>query len=110
MPARCKAFTGPGIDSALPRCLPRTVSLVRGEEGHRRIPPIVAQSGGAVLGIELKDREKLHGGNSQVGKVGNFFDEPGKVPRFSLATPGARVVGEATHMQFIDYRLGKGAF
>jgi hypothetical protein len=39
--------------------LPRAVSLVRCEEGHRCIPPVVDAVLWAILGIELKYRKKF---------------------------------------------------
>jgi hypothetical protein len=50
------------------------IGLVRGEEGERRIAPIVHDSRQAILGIEQK-RRLLDGGNVELLEYGILFIE-----------------------------------
>ena len=61
------------------RILPRAVRLVRREERHRLVAPVVdapvARRDG--LRVELEDGQQLHRGDAQLLQVGNLLDQPG---------------------------------
>ena len=74
------------------------------EEGHGRITPVVHQSGGTVLGIELEHRQELHGRDAQPLKIRNLFDEAGERAACPVREAGARVTGEAAHVHLVHDR------
>src|SRR6516225_1856246 len=56
----------------------RAVSLVRCEEGDRRIAPVVDESSRAILRIKLEDWQQLNSGNAELLEIRNLFDKAGE--------------------------------
>src|SRR5262249_42636956 len=77
---------------------PRTIGVMRREEGDRRVTPVVDLSGRAVLSVELKHRQKLHSRDAEALQIRNLFDEPCERAAFRLADSRAGMAGEAAHM------------
>jgi hypothetical protein len=75
------------------RVATRAVRVMRREERHRLVAPVVGQARRGVLRIELEDREQLDRRDAEVGQVGDFLDQTRVGTRFSGVTPelGCRV-------------------
>ena len=88
------------------RVLPRAVRLVRREERHRLVAPVVdatvpRRDG---LHVELENRQQLHRGHAQLLQVRNLLDQAGVgAPRGSRHAR-ARVPGEPTHVHLVHHR------
>ena len=83
------------------------VAHMRRKERDRRIAPVVDQAGRRVLRVELEHRHQLDRGDAQVDQVRDLVDQPGIGAAPGLGHAAARVLGEATNVQFVDHGLGE---
>src|SRR5262249_51423035 len=81
---------------------PRTVSVMRCDERHRRIAPVIDVSRWTVLGVELEYRQKLHRGDAEVLQIRNLVDQPCERPAPLVADAGAGMTREAAHVHLVD--------
>ena len=103
MPARCSAFTMSRNSSTAPeRIPPRAVGLVRREERHRRVAPVVDESRRRVLRVELEHRQQLHRGDAERLQVRNLLDQSGVGAALSGRDAGARMLREAAHVHLVN--------
>jgi hypothetical protein len=84
------------------------VAGVRGEEGQRRVAPVIAASGRGVLGVEGEHRHQLDGGDAQLLQVGDLVDQAPEAAAPFVRHAAALVHGEAAHVQFVDDGLREG--
>ena len=84
------------------RILARAVRLVRREERNRRIAPVVDEPGGAVLGVELEDRQQFDRGDAELLQIRNLLDQAGIRAARLLRDAGAGMAGEAAHVHLVD--------
>ena len=83
----------------------RAIGAVRREEGNWCITPVIHQSRGAVLNVELEHRQKLDRCDAQALEIRDFLDEARKRPPYLLVNAGTGVTREASYMHLIDDRL-----
>jgi hypothetical protein len=88
--------------------LPGAVGLVRCEEGHWCIAPVVDPLPWAVLGVELKYRKKFDCRYTQVLEIGNLLDEPAKSAARLFTDSGARMPGKTFDVHLVDDCLRGG--
>ncbi len=88
--------------------LPRAVRLMRREERDRRVAPVIDESRRRVLGVELKHRQELDGGDPEVAEIRNLLDEPGKRAARLLGHAGARMAGEPSDVHLVHDRVRGG--
>ncbi len=85
------------------------VSAVGGEERDRGVAPVVGQSGGSILWIELEHRHQLDRGDPQLLQIRDLLDHAGVGPSPGRIQPAVGMGGESPHVQFVDHGLRKGA-
>src|SRR5215469_6233600 len=84
------------------RIVTRTVRMVWSKKRDRRVAPVVDESGWAILGIELKDREQFNRSDAKIPKIRDFFDQAGIRAANLFRKAGGRMASEASHMQLVD--------
>jgi hypothetical protein len=67
----------PELVQCIQRAFAGTVPLMRGEERDRAVSPIVDQSRGSILRIELKYRQEFNSRDTEFDQVGDLLDQPG---------------------------------
>src|SRR5205807_7831206 len=67
-----------------------------------RIAPVVDLSGGTILGIELKYRQQLHGGNAKRLKIRDLLDQAGVSAARLLPDPRTRMARETAHVHLVN--------
>jgi hypothetical protein len=87
---------------------PGAISVMGREEGQWRVAPVVDAPRRTVLSIELEHGQKLYCGDAQSLEIWNLFDEPCERASRLFADTGARMAGEAAHVQFVDNGLRRG--
>ena len=85
----------------------RAIGLMRGEEGHRRIAPVVCLSARTILRIELEYREELDGANPQILEMRDLLDHAREGAADVLIYAGVRVPREAPDPHFVYNRTGR---
>src|SRR5262245_39267906 len=78
------------------------VGLMRREERYRRVAPVVDEAGRTVPFVELEHRQQLHCRDAQPLEIRNLFDQARERAASLLADTGARMAGEASHVQLVD--------
>ena len=74
---------------------------MRRKEGDRGVAPVVDQATRAVLGIELKHRQQLDGGDAQSLEVRDLLDHAGISAAALLGDAGALVAREPSHVHLV---------
>src|SRR4029450_11772480 len=87
----------------------RTVRAMRREKGHRLVAPVVQAAWGSVLGIELKNRQQLHGGNAQGLEVWDLFHQSGVSAALCRRDARAGMAREAADVKLVDNGLDERA-
>jgi hypothetical protein len=85
----------------------RAVAGVRGEEGNRRIAPVVDQARRAVLRIELEYGEEFDRGDPEILKIRNLVDHAGVRPALVGHDAGARMPRETSDVHLVDHGGGE---
>ena len=80
----------------------RAVRLVRREERHGSVPPVVDLAGRTVLGVELEHGQQLHRGDPELAEVRDLLDQSRERAARLGADARALVAGEAAHVQLVD--------
>src|SRR4029453_6910611 len=75
----------------------------RGEEGDRRIAPVVGQARRTVMTIVLEDRQEFDRGYPEILQIRDLLDHPGIRPACPGGEARARMAGEAPNMHLVDY-------
>jgi len=75
---------------------------MRDEERDGCVAPIVDQSGRAILGIELKDREQLDRSDAELLEVGDFCNQAGVSATQFLDETRAGMTREAANVRLVD--------
>ena len=91
------------------RIAPRAVRVVRCEQCDGGVAPVVGETLGSILRVELEHGQKLHGRDAEIAQVGDLLDEPCVGARLPRGDAGARVPREAAHVELVDHRLPPGA-
>ena len=81
---------------------------MRREEGDRRVAPVVDSARGAILSVELKDRQQFDRGDTQLLEIRNLLDHAGIRAAFRLRHSGTGMAGEAAHVHFVNDGLRGG--
>ena len=90
------------------RRLLRAVGLVWREIRDRRVSPVVDPSGRAIVGVELKDREQLDGGDAEFVEIGDLLNKAGVSAASSFVDARRGMTRKAAHVHFVDDRAGGG--
>ena len=88
------------------RILPGTVGLMGCKKRDGRIAPIVDETCGTILRIELEHGEKFDSGDAQIVQIGNLLHESAKSAASIRCDPGVRMTRESFYMHFVNDRLG----
>ena len=62
------------------RFLPRTVRMMRREEGDGLVAPVIHLASRRIVRVELKHRQQLDRGDPQVFEIRNLLDQSGVCP------------------------------
>ena len=77
---------------------------MRCEKRDRRVPPVVDESGRAVLRVELENGEQFDSGDAEIAKIWDLFDQARIRAAKFLCDAGTGVSGETADMHFVDDR------
>src|ERR1039458_3275559 len=83
------------------------VTQMRSKEGYWPIAPIICQSGGSVLRIELKHWQQFYRCDAQLLKIRDLFDESEIGTSIGRGNAGTRVARKSGHMHLIDHCLAE---
>ena len=82
--------------------LTRAVRLVRRKERNRCIAPVIDRPCGAILSVELEDRQQFDGGDAELLKIRNLLDQTGVRAAVLSGTPELGCGREPAHVHLVN--------
>ena len=76
---------------------------MRSKEGHGIVAPVIAESGGSGLGVELEDGQEFDRCDAQSLKVRNLVDDSEIRTPVGGSNAGVRMACKSRYMYFVDY-------